>query len=63
MIAQTLQGIYLKDINLKSLEKNDSSVSSPSFMFFKLLFIHKTVFGRIRFLMIYLTLQNFAREK
>ena len=32
-------------------------------MFFKFLFIHKTVFARVCFLMIYLAWLNFAREK
>ena len=57
-----LRGIYVKDINLNFFERNPV-YPRFTFMFFKFLFMHKTFFARVYFLMIYLNWQNFAREK
>ena len=57
-----LRGIYVKDINLNFFERNPV-YPRFTFMFFKFLFMHKTFFAWVYFLMIYLNWQNFAREK
>ena len=67
-IAQRLRGIYLKDINLKGFQRNDSIVSLSwcyvlQVFLFRIFSNHKVFFAGVCFLMINLTWQNFAKEK